>query len=146
MADEEDINRSCIVFVVDTEHYSGNFERPLVSYLTMWDADQDNDYICCNKNGNELYEDDPSYVSSVGTPWPCWFSDDDITPSILFFTPGKDMMGSVGVCFDKLTKEQIVILTERAKEFCDKEKIPMTGVRCFKRKVRKAKDEAYDGD
>lgn len=159
MADESDINRSCVVFVVDTEHYSGNFERPLASYLTMWDVDQDNDYICCDKNGNELYEDDPGYVSSVGTPGIIWFGDSQITPAIMFLDTfkGTKMSGSAGVCFEKLTKEQIAILTERATYFCDHarelsgksyvaEKIPMIGVRCFKRKVRRSKDEVYDGD
>ena len=166
MADESDINRSCVVFVVDTEHYSGNFERPLASYLTMWDVDQDNDYICCDKNGEEIMEGDAGYLSSVGVPWPEWFGDnnDGHSPSILFSdTPfPKDFKGrkttcSVGVCFDKLTKEQIAILTERAIYFCDHarklsgksyvaEKIPMIGVRCFKRKVRRSKDEVYDGD
>lgn len=155
MPDESDINQSCVVFVVDTEHYAGNFEREIADYLTMWQTDQDNDYVCRNKNGKEYFEDEPGYVSSVGVPWPSVWSGDNCC--FMFVTPGKNIVGSVGVCFDKLTKDQIAILTIRAQEFCDNarelsgksyvaEKIPMIGVRCFKRKIRKAKDEAYSGD
>lgn len=165
MADESDINRSCVVFVVDTEEYSGNFQSELVEYITR--GQQEEDWVCYNKNGKEIMEgdNDKGWVSSVGIPWPEYFGsgNDCSGPEIMFDTPfpkdfkGRKTMCSAGVCFDKLTKEQIAILTERATYFCDHarelsgkdyvaEKIPMIGVRCFKRKVRRSKDEIYDGD
>lgn len=56
MADESDINRSCVVFVVDTEEYSGNFQYELVEYITR--GPQEEDWVCCDKNGKEIMEGD----------------------------------------------------------------------------------------
>ena len=156
MADESDIDQSCVVFIVDTTQYSGNFERELADYLTCWQSDQSTDYECLDKNGKAMYEDNTGYVSSVGIPWPIMF--DEHGPSVMFDTPGKNIMGSVGVCFESQTKDQIDILTQRAKDFCDDArklsgksyvgsgkdgKIPFIGVRVLKKTVGKSTYKPY---
>lgn len=153
MADEEDINRTCVIFIVDTKRYSGNFQTELVDYITCWQSDQGTDYVFLDKNGESLYEDDPGYLSSVGIPWPMFFSDNG-GPEIMFDTPKQNIMGSVGVCFESLTQNQIDIMTQRAKDFCDNakilsgkdyvaDKIPFIGIRVMKKTVGKSTYKEY---
>jgi hypothetical protein len=90
-----EINGTCYIFIVDTEDYSGNFERELIAYMTgevgecgvgteMAELAEKESNAVIDENGDSLYEHcfDLPYVINFSDEHGC------LRPATIFATPG----------------------------------------------------------
>ena len=142
-----DIDRNCTIFIVETEDYSGNFERDMVAYMTghvgqcgvgskladlarsEWaavfedDEDEDRDY----EDDEAIFglpvplQFDGEGCSRPATIWPTegWVNNGH-GESVRSDKPGFEAYLSVAVAFEnELAAGQIETLTKRARSFCE---------------------------
>lgn len=133
------------IFVIDTNKYAGNFERELTGYCTghVGECDVGDDQAVLFEEEVGSYGDEifPN-ILQVPDDNGCW------RPCYIWKTPGRKNDGygghsdgeggypayeSVAIFFESpLTDDQVKLLEERAKKFCDREDIQIRGFRILK--------------
>ncbi len=124
-----------ILFVVDTDKYTGNFERELCAYITgivgECGVGEDESDIFAEEVGNdEIME----YFEDVIQQYP----DDNGTyrPATSIPSPLRSGYSGVGIFLYYIPRDHILtLMCERAKKYGKLHKIKIEGFRIIKRKV-----------
>lgn len=157
------IDKTCTLFIVDTEEYAGNFEREMGAYLTGRIGDSDTGSLqarIARKEWKELQALENLKGPFFGLPTPIVVDDSEdgglftIWPTEGWVNDGmgvcskSDKPGyaaylSVALAYSQdLTPAQIKTLTERARRFCENylqfggsgpKNLTFTGVRVIRR-------------
>lgn len=140
-----DINRTCYIFIVDTAEYAGNFERPMVAYMTGCVGECGVGREAAALAHEEWQQAHPPMTEEeLEAMWESEYADTDWDTALegnLFGLPEPLRFGncarpatiwlsadrkpkipysSVAVAFEnELTPDQIKTLTERARTFCN---------------------------
>jgi hypothetical protein len=124
------IDCNCFIVIADTDSYSGNFERPLVAYVTgrygSCRVGEEEAELAERELGEDFIEDMPEIL---------YFGEPCSRPATIW--PGTSGgYTSVAWAYELMpSKELLGLFKERAAKFCEKNGISFKGLRVVRRKI-----------